>query len=334
MRLNRVILLLDLLLGLVPGPTLQSWSQSNEQAAPPPSTTLPAGTIVRLRLTEEVDSKHVKLGDTLPLEVIRDVKIGDLVVIAKNTPVAATVSQVRRAPRGLRPGSLALEVKTINDINGNPIAVAASKRENGPRDRQGEAYTEAVLSTGFLAPPIFFLHGDEAVLPKGAEIDAVLSQDVALNAGALRQRWTALEAEQAAARAQIRTGQATVHFYLHYLPVAGQKHPVRHYGDSHTVLLDAHKLVRLRDWSFYDVHIAPGHHLVACKGQKLELDTQADEEYYVSIVQEHHSPGLSDIWAPHFGDTWVPRLTDAETGEEQVYPLTPALKKDVYFAAN
>lgn len=209
-------------------------------------------------------------------------------------------------------------------------------------------YTEAVLTMGFLAPPIFFLHGDEAVLPKGSELDATVSQEVALNVSALRQRWAMLEAEQTGAKEQDRTGQATVHFYLRYLPVSAtvdgpavlagpQKHPVRHHGDSHTVLLDAQKLVRLRDGSFYDVHIAPGHHLVACMGKKLELDTQADQQYYVSIVQEHHSPELSDLWTPYLRDAWVPRLIDPETGEEQIYPLVPFVpsdKKDVYSKAN
>lgn len=325
MKLNWAMPPLTVLIALVLCSCAQLWSQSTDQSAPEPSGTLPAGTIIRLRTVQEVDSKHAKDGDMLPLEVMRDVKVGELVVIAKHTPVAATLAQVHRAPRGLRRGSLALEVKTISDIAGNPIAVKATRRATGPGDRQAEAYTEAVLSMGFLAPPLIFLHGDEAVLPRGAEIDPTVSQDVALNVSALSQRWTALEAERAAAREQSRTGQATVHFYLHPR-LAGQRHPVSHNSESRTVLVDGQKVVRLRDWSFYDDHIAPGHHVVACNGPKLELDTKADEQYYVNITQEY------DMWAV-LGNHWVPRLIDPETGEDEIYPLIPAPKKDVYSAS-
>lgn len=254
----------------------------------------------------------------MPLEVMHDVKIGDLLVIAKHTPVVATLTQVHHAPRGMRPGSLALEVKTINDINGNPITVAATKSKAGPTERQANAYTEAVLSMGFLAPPLFFLHGDEAVLPKGSEIDLTVSQDVALNISALNQRRTTLEAERAAAKEQSRTGQATVHFYLH--------RPSQRLV-SRVVLIDGKKVVRLREWNFYDAHIPSGHHVVACNGPKLELDTKPDEHYYVSVMQE---PG---VWG-QLSNHWVARLIDPETGEDEMYPLSPAGKKDVYSVAH
>ena len=213
MQFNCVMPLLTLLIVFALSTRAQLGSQSTGQASPAPAATIPAGTIVRLRTTQEIDSKHAKAEDTLPLEVMRDVKVGDLLVIAKHTPVAATLTQVHRAPRGLRRGSLALDVKTI-DINSNPIAVAATKSKTGPCERQAEAYTEAVLSRGFVAPQLFFLRGDEAVLPKRTEIDPTVSQDVALNVNALSQRWATREAEKAAARqllicTAVQSGQST-----------------------------------------------------------------------------------------------------------------------------
>ena len=103
MKLDRVILPHTLLIGLVLSPTVQLWSQSAEQPTPAPAITLPAGTIVRLRTTHEVDSKHAKVGETLPL---RDVKVGDLLVIAKHTPVIATLTQVRCVATRAAPGRL------------------------------------------------------------------------------------------------------------------------------------------------------------------------------------------------------------------------------------
>jgi hypothetical protein len=92
------------------------------------------------------------------------------------------------------------------------------------------------------------------------------------------------------------------------------------------VLIDGKKAVRLREWNFYDAHIAPGRHVVACNGPKLELDTKADEQYYVGIMQE---PG---IWG-QLSNHWVPLLIAPETGEDDTYPLAPAGKKDIYSGA-
>jgi len=316
MKMIRAMLLLTGLILLVLSPCSLLWSQSTGQA-PASATTLPAGTIIRLRTTQEVDSKNAKVGDTLSLEVMRDVKVGDLLVVTKHTPVTSILTQVHAAPRGARRGSLALEVKTISDITGNPIVVGATKSTSGPSKEQVDAYTRTVLSMGFLAPLMFFAHGDEAVLPKGSEIDPTVSQDVALNINALRQRGTVLDAEQAIAREQSRTGRATVHFYFHHL---------REQGVHQMVLIDGEKLVRLRDRHFYDAHISPGHHVVACCGQSLELDAKPDEQYYVSVIQKYS-------WVRLSGTAWVLRLNDPDTGEEEMYPLLPAEKIDVYSAA-
>lgn len=68
MRLNHVMLLLTLLIVFVISPLAQLWSQSAVPTAPASPATLPAGTIIRLRTTQAVDSKHAKAGDTLPRE--------------------------------------------------------------------------------------------------------------------------------------------------------------------------------------------------------------------------------------------------------------------------
>lgn len=289
------------------------WSQ-----AAVPATVLPAGTVIRLRMASAIDSKHSKTGDAVPMEVMRDVKAGDLLVIAKHTPVTATVVRAKSAGRAVRRGFLALEAKAVNDISGHPIAVMASKSEKPSSDRQAEAYTDVVLSMGFFSPILLFVHGDEAELPKGEEVDAQVSSDVPLDPSELRSRMAALAAAQAAAAEQNRTGQATVHFYYHYWPP-------HHQGQwqDHVVLVDGKKLVRLRQWRFFDAQIAPGHRIINVNGNTLEMDTYADQQYYISVVLKHASG-----WSTRAA--WEPELKDPETGEDEMYPLLPADKKDVY----
>jgi len=327
MKVSGVMLLLNLVVALALCAWAQLWSQSPEQSASSPPAILPAGTVIRLRTTQEVNSKDAKPGDTLQLEVMHDVKVGDVLVIAKHTPVVGTLTQVRRAPRGVRRGSLVLDVKTVSDITGNPIAIGGTKRESGPANRQADAYTQTVLSMGFFAPILFFVHGDEAVLPRGTEIDPIVSQDVALNASTLRQRLAALEREHAAAVEQNHTGEATVYFFLQHRGGVGQQHAGNDRLASRVVQVDGQKFVRLREWHFYEARIAPGHHVVACTGQKLDIELKADQRYYVSMTEDRSAWG-------ELSNRWIPRLVDLETGEDELYTLMPAMKKDVYSASH
>lgn len=284
------------------------------QAAAPSADArvLPAGTVVRLRTTQSADSKHYKSGDPLALEVMRDVKIGDLLVIAKHTPVMATLARAQRAGRGLRPGSFAIEIDSVNDIKGQPVAVSGTKKVKGNSDEQ---FRDS-MQIFFLSAP--FIRGGEAEIPRGTEFDPVVRQDVVLDVPALTQHAAALAAEHAAAGEKSRTGQATVHFYF---PFGLDVHHSN--MQDHLILLDGQKLVRLRNWRYYDTRVAPGHHTVGCNGQSLDLELKADQDYYVRVVEEEHAHGF-------LRTHWVPQLADPEVGEEQMYPLYRTLPRDIY----
>jgi len=53
---------------------------------------LPAETLIRLRLPSPVRFSNTKIGDSVQLEVAEDVKVGDLTVIRRGTPVRATIT--------------------------------------------------------------------------------------------------------------------------------------------------------------------------------------------------------------------------------------------------
>lgn len=290
-----------------------AWPQSAPQDATQGTTptVLPADTVISLRTTQPIDSKHAKTNGAIPLEVTRDVKIGDLLVIAKHTPVMARLTRVNRAGRALRRGSMILGVDAVPDITGNAIPVSGTRSEKPDDKRQVEAYTYEILSMGMLTP-LLLLRGDEAAMTKGTGVKAAVSKDVTLDAAALRQRMAALDAE---ARIRPRTGKATLHFYLYTM--------VKHTGENHVMWLDGNKLVRLREAHFFNSQIAPGHHTISCCGHDLPLDAKPDEDYYIRVAQSSDRARLTR-------PPWRPSLVDTDIGEDEAYPLLSADAKDTY----
>lgn len=294
------------------------WPQSSPQNAPA-TAVLPVDTVVRLRTTQSLSTRHAKTGDAVPLEVMRDVKVGDLLVIAKHTPVTARLSSARRAGHALRRGSLTLAVSSVPDINGKAIALSGTRSEKPDPSRQIGAYTETALSMGFLVPVLLFTRGDEAVLNRGEEVDVIVGQDVTLDAAQLKQRMAALDAEAAMAREKARTGNATLHFYLYPEMMHDARTHAYYPREDHMIWVDGSKVVRLRNGRFFELQIAPGHHLVACHGSTLPLDAKADANYYLRMARSDH---------------WLPELTDQETAEDEMYTLAPADARDVQVAVH
>lgn len=284
-------------------------SQAPPESAPATQTVLPAGTIVPMRTARTLSSKDIKIGDLVELEVKGDVKAGDLLVIARHTRATATVVEAHPARRALRGGGhLGLELKTVNTITGDAIPLRATNTVKGDRY---STHTEEILGDLPIILPWlpFLFKGNEASLPKGTAIDAYVDRDIVLDPAPLRDRMAALEAQDAAARMAARTGDATVHLY--HDPKAGL---------TQEILLDGHRLVKLRVGRFFTLRLPPGTHTVRCSKGELSLDLKSDEEYYIRFIWE--SPFL----------TWhcKPTLALSEQGEEQIYALTAVDPKDVF----
>src|SRR5712692_4801143 len=75
------------------------------------------GTPVRLLISESVSSKTAKPGDTVKLQVLDDVKVGDLVIIAGKAPASATIETANSAGRAWRPGNILLKLNSVALVN-------------------------------------------------------------------------------------------------------------------------------------------------------------------------------------------------------------------------
>jgi hypothetical protein len=78
--------------------------------------TLPQGTLIQLRTSEEVDTKHAKDGTPVQFTIIRDVTLGGVLAIPRGATVHGVVTEVKNVGSGSLGGSSALAL-TLNSLD-------------------------------------------------------------------------------------------------------------------------------------------------------------------------------------------------------------------------
>lgn len=139
------------------------------------------GTPVKLRLARNLSSADARTGDTVDLEVVEDVKVGDTVVIARNSAAIATVTRAEAKRRMGRGGKLDVNIDFVRMLNGEKVALRAV-RESAGGNRTG-AMTGAMVATSLVvwpaAPFFLMMHGKDVTIPKGTEIGAYVQGEAA-----------------------------------------------------------------------------------------------------------------------------------------------------------
>jgi hypothetical protein len=125
------------------------------QAPPPPQgpvyqeptgpVTIPQGTLVQLRTSEGLDSKHAKDGQPVQFTVIRDVAVGGVLALPKGATVHGVVSQVKHVGSGDLGGSSELALKlTSLDLGGQSYPLDSDQfKVKGP-SKTGQTVGSAV----------------------------------------------------------------------------------------------------------------------------------------------------------------------------------------------
>jgi hypothetical protein len=163
--------------------------------------TLNSGMPITLAVAQEVNSSTHRAGDTFPLTVLNDVRIGDTIVIPRGTPAVGEVTW--RTGKGAfgKSGKIEFSLRYIN-LNGQHIPVSGDYRQ------EGEGNTIAT-GVGIIAVGVFagFITGHRARLPMGRELMSQIAQPVQFTAdGRLAPSYDAAAA-MAAAEAGSPLGQ-------------------------------------------------------------------------------------------------------------------------------
>jgi len=150
-------------------------------AAPKPNT-LMDGTAIKLRLTETLTSAKAKVGQSVSFEVVDDVAVLGVPVIAKGAQALATVTIAETKKSMGRGGKLDVNIDSVRMIDGEKAALKAT--EGGKGGGHTGAMTAGMVGTALVffpaAPLLLFIHGKDITIPKGTEVTAFVSGDMHL----------------------------------------------------------------------------------------------------------------------------------------------------------
>jgi hypothetical protein len=150
---------------------------------PPPPNTLQDGTAVKLRLAENLTSATAKAGQQVSFEVIEEVDVEGVPVIAQGAQALATVTTAETKKSMGRGGKLDVNIDSVRLVDGGKAMLRATA--GGKGGGHVGAMTGAMVGTAivfFPAAPLFlFIHGKDITIPKGTEVTAFVQGDMKLD---------------------------------------------------------------------------------------------------------------------------------------------------------
>jgi hypothetical protein len=152
-------------------------------AKTPLPNTLQDGTAVKMRLTENLTSATAKMGQHVSFEVLEEVDLEGVPVIAKGAQALATVTTAETKKSMGRGGKLDVNIDSVRMIDGENAALSATQNAKG--GGHTGAMTAGIVGTAIVffpaAPLLLFIHGKDITIPKGTEVTAFIAGDMKLD---------------------------------------------------------------------------------------------------------------------------------------------------------
>lgn len=143
--------------------------------------TIPAGTIVKLKNVDELNSKTNKKGDTVRLNVIEDVMVGEVVAIPRGSECEATITGLRKAGRFGRDGKITLTYDNVWAANSTPVPLTVGEKTKEEYKRTAGAVGASAAGAIILGPVGLvgglFVNGNDAKIPAGSTLLAETKTD-------------------------------------------------------------------------------------------------------------------------------------------------------------
>jgi hypothetical protein len=150
---------------------------------PPPPNTLQDGTAVKLRLAENLTSATAKVGQQVLFEVVEEVDVEGVPVVAKGAQALATVTTAETKKSMGRGGKLDVNVDSVRLVDGDKAMLRAT--QGGKGGGHVGAMTAGMVGTAIVffpaAPLLLFIHGKDITIPKGTEVNAFVQGDMKLD---------------------------------------------------------------------------------------------------------------------------------------------------------
>ena len=135
-----------------PRPHYGNPQYGNPQSAPGPSyrpasgpVTIPQGTLMYLRTSDGIESKHAREGEPLQFTVIQDVAVGGVLAIPRGATVHGVVTESKNVGAGQLGGSSVLALKLVSlDLGGRSYPLDSDQFRVKSPNKAGETVGNAV----------------------------------------------------------------------------------------------------------------------------------------------------------------------------------------------
>jgi hypothetical protein len=152
-------------------------------SAAPTALALHDATPIRLRLARDLTFTNIKPGEMADFEILDDLRIDGLLVIAHGVRVVSTITQAEPKTRMGRGGKLGVNLDSLPLLNGDKVAIRAAK------EGQGGGHTEATggaaVATAAMikpaAPGLLFVFGKDEAFPEGTGITVYIDGESKLD---------------------------------------------------------------------------------------------------------------------------------------------------------
>jgi len=147
------------------------------------TVTVPEGTSVRLRLSQNVSSADAHAGDAITLEVLDDVQVGTVGAIRHGAQAHGVITLAHEKRRMGRAGAVAISIDYVLAADGSRVPVSAERKSKGSNSA-GVITTGIVVSAIVFAPvaPLFLLKkGKDTDIPAGTPVEVFTTGDYMVN---------------------------------------------------------------------------------------------------------------------------------------------------------
>jgi hypothetical protein len=152
---------------------------------------IPANTIIRVRTTEGISSETARVGDVVPMEVISDLLINDVVVVRQGAPAMGEISRAKEARTMGRRGSVALTLNYVEAVTGEHVLVGGNRAEKGD-GKAAKITAEIAVTTavtgGIVGALWLFEKGHDSAIPPGTAFSVYTLGDTRLDLSLLDPR--------------------------------------------------------------------------------------------------------------------------------------------------
>ena len=137
---------------------------------------IPANTVIPVRCTEAIDSRHVTVGQEIVLVVPMDIQIGGETVIRAGAPVASMVASAKGTQMAGISGAIGLNLRSTVAVDGTTVPL------DGQMLNSGDSEVGATVATGAILCPLALLNkGKPGMIVPGAETRAMSIGEIAVD---------------------------------------------------------------------------------------------------------------------------------------------------------